>query len=253
MAVAGRGLDDRDVAHSGERHLQPTGKAISVKIEEAGNTGAGDIRSRLNITAIVFRIGGPELEKLVLESFQTCIIGRGIEKLALELGVTTATVIETAGIEFHEEFREACEQNICRRYNTTWSGPPAVGPVSDLKKRVERFSRGLLIQNITEIEDSFDYEGMLEGGRIHEERFRNLLKNIRHKHPTLEILPLNAGCCNLCERCTYLDGEPCRNPEEAVSSVECYGMDVTALKRAAGLPVSGGKNTVTYVALILFE
>ncbi len=172
---------------------------------------------------------------------------------AQESGATTAAIVDASSLKFHEEFRKACEQNVCRRYGTTWSGPPAVGPISELRKRVEGFKHGLLIQNICPIEDSFDLEGMIEAGKVHEKRFRKILNHIKAKYQFSRLLPLNAGCCNLCERCSYLEGEPCRNPEEAVSSVECYGIDVTALKRSAGWPIYGGKNTVTYIAVIFFS
>jgi predicted metal-binding protein len=171
----------------------------------------------------------------------------------MDLGASFAAMIDTSAIEHHEEYRKACEQNVCRRYNTTWSGPPAIGPISELIEKVKKFKQGVFIQNVFDLEDPFDYEGMVEGAKTHEQRFRQMLKHMKTKYRFNSILPLNAGCCNLCERCSYLDGEPCRYPEEAVSSVECYGIDVTALKKNIGIPIYSGKNTVAYVALILFE
>ena len=73
------------------------------------------------------------------------------------------------------------------------------------------------------------------------------------RYPEEELLPLDKGCCSICPRCAYLDKEPCRNPDEALSSIEAYGMNVIALQKSAGLPYYGGKNTVLYVGLILFD
>lgn len=67
------------------------------------------------------------------------------------------------------------------------------------------------------------------------------------------ILPLNAGPCTYCAKCTYLAGEECQFPDKAVSSVEANGIDVMALVKASGIPYNNGKNTVSYVALILFN
>ncbi|MGD0152685.1 MAG: DUF2284 domain-containing protein [Thermacetogeniaceae bacterium] len=172
---------------------------------------------------------------------------------ALESGATHAAMVDTSKITFHEEFRQACEKNVCRKYNTNWMGPPAIGPISELMERARKYRQGLLFQTVHQLARTFDYQGMLEGGRIHERVFRTLLEKIRAKYTFSEMLPLNAGCCSICERCAYLDQEPCRHPDLAVSSVEAYGIDVMALEKNAGIPYYNGKDTVSYVGLILFN
>jgi predicted metal-binding protein len=174
-------------------------------------------------------------------------------KDAIESKAAYAAIIDTSKISFHEEFRKACERNACGRYDTNWMGPPAVGPIAELIGRVKRFKQGLLFQTVHQVRSSFDMKGMVAGGRIHEQVFRNLLTRIRNKYDFKEMLPLNAGCCRICDRCAYLDGESCRHPDQAVSSVEAYGIDVIAMEKEAGIPYYNGKNTVSYVGLILFN
>jgi Predicted metal-binding protein (DUF2284). len=99
----------------------------------------------------------------------------------------------------------------------------------------------------------FDLKGMNEGYIKHCENFRTILSHIKTKYGLKDMLPLNAGCCSVCEKCAYLDKQPCRNPDKAFSSVEAYGMDVMALEKNSGIPIYNGKNTVSYVALILFN
>lgn len=181
------------------------------------------------------------------------IDGESLVAIALQSNASHAAVIETSTIEFHEDFRKACEKNVCRKYGTNWMGPPAIGPISALMKRATGFRHGLLFQTVHRVAGSFDMKGMLEAAGVHEAVFRSLLKGIREKHPDENFLPLNAGCCSICSTCAYLDDEPCRNPDDAVSSVEAYGMNVIALQKSAGLPYYSGKNTVTYVGLILFN
>ncbi|OLN25710.1 hypothetical protein DSOL_5246 [Desulfosporosinus metallidurans] len=48
-------------------------------------------------------------------------------------------------------------------------------------------------------------------------------------------------------------GEKCKFPDKAVSSVEANGIDVMALVKSSGIPYNNGKNTVSFVALILFN
>jgi len=62
---------------------------------------------------------------------------------------------------------------------------------------------------------------------------------------------LSAGACSVCETCTYPAGKPCRFPNQAISSLEAYGIDVANLIARSGLSYMNGPNTVSYVGLIL--
>ena len=179
--------------------------------------------------------------------------GKDLVKIALESNATHAAILEASGIQFHDDFRKACEKNFCRKYDTNWMGPPAIGSIQELAKKAGVYQQGLLFQTVHSIKSNFDMKGMLEAAKVHEKVFRELLGRIRKEYPSEDLLPLNAGCCQVCEKCAYLDGEPCRNPDQAVSSVEAYGMNVIALQKSAGVPYYNGKNSVTYVGMILFN
>jgi predicted metal-binding protein len=103
------------------------------------------------------------------------------------------------------------------------------------------------------VASNFDMKGMFAGRKAHEKIFRDLLAKIRERYPSEDILPLDAGCCSLCDKCAYLEREPCRYPDQAVSSVEAYGINVIALQKSACLPYYGGKNSVIFVGLILYD
>ena len=181
------------------------------------------------------------------------IDGNELVRIALESNAANAAILDTASIQFHEDFRKACEKNICRRYDSNWMGPPAIGPIAELRQKAVRYRQGLLFQTVHAIASNFDMKGMLAAAKIHESVFRTLLAGIQREFPEEEILPLNAGCCSLCEKCGYLTQEPCRHPDQAVSSVEAYGINVIALQKSAGLPYYKGKDSVIYVGLILFN
>ncbi len=174
-------------------------------------------------------------------------------KDALELKATYAAMADTSKIKFHEDFRKACEKNVCRMYDTNWMGPPAIGPIDELMDKARQYKQGLLIQTVHKVSSSFDLKGMIKAAKIHEEIFRKILHDIKSKYSLEDVLPLNAGCCKVCERCAYLDGEKCRFQDKALSSVEAYGIDVMALEKSAGIPYYNGPSTVSYVGLILFN
>jgi predicted metal-binding protein len=131
-------------------------------------------------------------------------------------------------------------------------GPPAIGPIGELAERARKFRHGLLFQTVCAIDGSADWDGMMAGSNVHEQVLRDLLARLRSKYHFTDLLPLNARCCSLCERCAYLDHQPCRHPDMAVSPVEAYGIDVMALAKSAGIPYYNGQNTVSYMGLILF-
>lgn len=177
----------------------------------------------------------------------------GLIKDALALKADHAAIAQVSQIHFVEEFRKACEQNVCRKYNTNWVCPPAVGSFEELKAKANRFKQGLFFQTVHQIASSFDLKGMFAVKKIHDGVFRNILADIKGNYDFPEILPLNAGSCEFCAKCAYQDNEACRFPQEAFASVEAYGMDVIHLEKTLGIPYYNGKNTVSYVGLILFN
>lgn len=172
---------------------------------------------------------------------------------AVVLNAKHAAIAEVTEIRFNEDFRKLCEQNSCGSYNKNWMCPPSVGPITELRERVLCFKQGLLFQTVHPIESPLDWEDMLEGAVNHTKIFRKILECMENNYNFKSILPLNAGPCTYCPKCAYLMGEACRFPDKAVSSVEANGIDVMALVKAHGIPYSNGKNTVSYVVLILFN
>ncbi len=172
---------------------------------------------------------------------------------ALNYKADYAAIADVSQIKFVPEFRKACEQNSCGKYNKNWMCPPAVGTLEELKARACQFQQGLLFQTVHTVKSSFDWKGMMAAAKIHDGIFRDILEALKTKYHFFDILPLSAGACLFCDRCAYLDNEPCRFPDKALASVESYGIDVMNLEKACGIPYYNGKNTVSYVGLILFR
>jgi predicted metal-binding protein len=181
------------------------------------------------------------------------IANEEIIRMALESKATAAAILNTSAIHFYEEVRKACEKNVCRKFDTNWMGPPAVGEIHALSQRVRAYRHGLLFQTVHQLTSSFDIKGMFEAARVQEMICRDLLERMQKAYPSENFLALNAGCCSFCEKCAYTDKQPCRHPDRALSSLEAYGMIVVELQKTAGLPYNNGKNTVTYVGMILFD
>ena len=161
--------------------------------------------------------------------------------------VHAAAIVPTVKLRFSEEVVSACKANFCGRYNTTWTCPPGVGTLEELKARILAYAQVLVFTTCHEIEDSFDIEGM---GRGREEHGR-IADQVIAALPLERYQALGAEGCGLCTKCTYPDA-PCRFPERAKPSIEACGIDVVHLARTCGIHYKNGINTVTYFTAVLF-
>lgn len=157
-------------------------------------------------------------------------------------------IIDTAQIPFRSWVVDACKANYCGKYATTWTCPPGVGTMDELKEKALAFNRALVFNTMHEIEDSFDIEGMHEGRVVHEKITDEVVKFFAPD----EICALSAEGCGLCAKCTYPDA-PCRHPDKARSSVEANGISVVDLAKVCSIKYHNGANTVTYFSVILFN
>ncbi len=156
--------------------------------------------------------------------------------------------ITTKEILFSESVVKACEANYCGKYNTTWTCPPAVGSLEELKKKYSSYRYAYVFTTRHNIEDCFDIEGMFLAKKEHEKIEDELLPFLKK----VDCQMLGAGGCSICKKCTYPDA-PCRFPHRARASVEACGIDVTDLAKKCNINYINGKNTVTYFSVIFFK
>ena len=167
---------------------------------------------------------------------------------ALADGFDEAAYIDPQQLTAQASVRASCAENRCRSYGQCWSCPPHCGELSDCEARMHGYTRGILLQTVGKLSKSIDTKGYAAAEQRHKESLRRFARRIRERHPN--ALCLGAGPCGLCERCAY--PEPCRCPEQAMSSMEAYGLFVTEVCRTAGLPYHHGDKTITYTACILY-
>ncbi len=161
--------------------------------------------------------------------------------------ITEHRVIDVSEIPFSKAVLEACRANRCGRYGTCWTCPPGT---ADMEEKIKHYHRAAVFSRKHELEDSFDFEGMMEGMQ----RARDTLVEIRSALDRDGVSYMALGCegCNLCSTCTYPNA-PCRHPDKATPSVEACGIHVVELSRKIGIKYNNGPNTVTYFCIILFD
>jgi len=168
--------------------------------------------------------------------------------LAKDNGFSYYAPLNVGTLEFMPEVREMCNANQCDKYNTSWSCPPACASLEELRERVTGYSGGILVQTVGELEDSYDWDGIMDAGKRHKENFNRLRNALENNYPS--VFAMGAGACILCEKCTYPD-QPCRYPEKMAASMEACGLFVSKVCTDNDLKYNYGPNKIAFTSCYL--
>ena len=158
--------------------------------------------------------------------------------------------IDPSALEFAGRIRWICE-NECPMYGKTWACPPGVGEVEQCSARCKKYDSCLLISTITEVSDITNLYETLATRHDHEEITNQVAEMMKLEGAAPYILSTEA--CAICEKCAYLEGQPCRYPEKMHPCVESHGINLMPLLEELGLPFQFGENVVTWVSLLFFK
>ena len=170
--------------------------------------------------------------------------------LTQKAGACNAEYFEGSQIVLDRQFRDICRTNACGRYGRCYMCPPDIGDVEETMEKIRIFPHVIVYQSISPLEDSFDFEGMMEAGERHGHisgRIHLALNDILNK----PYLHLSSGC-RLCQRCAKMDDLPCRHPDIALGAVEGHGVDVYQTVKNSSLKYVNGENTVTYFGMLFY-
>ena len=173
-----------------------------------------------------------------------------ILQLAREIGFSHFSELYMDALIVREDIRDMCITGKCRMYGNNWSCPPWCGTTQQCAERIKQYDCGILVQTTASMKDEFDYETVRETEKKHKAMFMTLARQIRLLHGN--CLPLTAGACTLCRKCTCPD-HPCRFPEKRYSSMEAYGLLVKDVCEASGLKYYYGPKSLTFDSCILMK
>ena len=176
---------------------------------------------------------------------------RDLKAFAKECGFTVAEDLDPKTLKFLPEVRDMCAADKCRHYNRSWACPPACGTLEEWAEKASRYSKGILLQTVGDIEDTLDFEAIMEIAKANAEnfiRFTDVILDEDH----LDCLPLAVGGCTRCKQCTYPDA-PCRFPDRNFSSMEATGLMVNQVCTDNGVPYNYGKGKMAYTSCLLYN
>lgn len=172
-----------------------------------------------------------------------------IEKYFVGSGIFQYKLIKPDEIPFSQAVVDMCKANRCGKYGTCWTCPPGVGALDELERKIKSYKTACVFTCRYDLEDSFDFEGMVEGQKSAKRILQNIIEQLQADGK--KFMALGCEGCGLCEKCTYPDS-PCRFPGKAVPSVEACGINVVELAKKIGINYNNGADTVTYFCVILF-
>jgi predicted metal-binding protein len=173
-----------------------------------------------------------------------------LTELAAVNGFSYSAPLDVSKLEFLQEIRDMCNPGQCNSYGKSWSCPPACPSLEEMRERVKSYSGGLLVQTVGDLEDSYDWEGIMEAGKRHKQNFGKLRETLEKEHPSL--LAMGAGACMLCEKCTYPD-EPCRFPDKLSASMEACGLYVSKVCTDNNLKYNYGPDKIAFSSCFLLK
>lgn len=179
------------------------------------------------------------------------VLDKELVEKCINYGAHKAFVIDVDHISFDENLRNYCKMNYCGSYGKNYACPPSVGDVDEVIAQAKQYKKALVFQTVNTLEDSFDLEGMNAAALMHTKVADTIDKDFKTEHP--HYLQLTAGGCSVCSICAQVEGEPCRYPDQAISSLEAYCMNVANLAELCHMNYINGQNTVTYFGAFLFD
>jgi len=171
-----------------------------------------------------------------------------LAETAKSCGFTHYAQLDISTLEFLQEIRDMCNPNQCRNYNTSWSCPPACASLEEMRERVKDYSTGIIVQTVGDLEDSLDWDGIMETGACHKDNFGKMRESLTGKYTA--VLAMGAGECKLCEKCTYPD-EPCRHPDKIEVSMEASGLFVSKVCTDNNLKYNYGSEKIAFTSCFL--
>ena len=157
--------------------------------------------------------------------------------------------IDPKSLEFSDRIRWICEHE-CPMYNRTWACPPAVGAVAQCREKCLGYENCLMIATITEVSDIADINETL-ATRPEHEAITNQVRDLM-RGQGIDPYVLSTEACTVCERCAWLDGEPCRHPERMHPCAESHGINLIPTLEENGIEFQFGANVVTWVSLLFY-
>ena len=173
-----------------------------------------------------------------------------LEAQLSELPLYVYCFIDPKGLEFSQRIRWICEHE-CPMYGKTWACPPGVGSVEACQSKCLGYGKCLMVGTITDEAHPSDMDGALATRAGHEQLTNQIGQLFREQG--IEPYILSTEACAVCEKCAWMDGQPCRHPERMHPCLESHGINIIPTLEEQGLEFQYGGDVITWYSLLFFN
>ena len=138
-------------------------------------------------------------------------------------------ILDTKDITIQERVRTICQEE-CERYDSTWA---------------------VFFSSVAEVSDIMNMEEMLSTRRAHEDLTTEVGKYLNKEG--YETYILSTESCDICEKCAYKEGKPCRYPDRMHPCLESHGVVVNEIVERESMEYNLGGNTILWFSMVLFR
>jgi predicted metal-binding protein len=172
-------------------------------------------------------------------------------EFANQLGFQTCLEFNPEMLIPEERVRGYCTQNRCGNYGKSYTCPPNVPSIEEVKIKLKNFHHGILLRKTVNLNIRRDWKLMKQSILDFQNNILEVEEFLK-KSGIKEIWGINAGTCVLCEVCGARSNKPCVHPDKARSSIEALGVDVVALMKNLGLDYQFHADKVTWTGCVLY-
>ncbi|WP_168161175.1 DUF2284 domain-containing protein [Desulfatibacillum aliphaticivorans] len=180
-----------------------------------------------------------------------------LQNFACELGADSAVLLDAKIIDVKENLAALCQNPRCPNYGVAASCPPHVGGPESLKKQLSSYTKALFFRIMAKKADVYSSKIHDIQGQIH-----TIAASLESKALELGFAKARGFAGGSCKNMFCADqpdcnvtahNGPCRNPDLARPSMSGYGIDVSALAKAANWPPlvvqNGGADKEDFIPL----
>ena len=172
-----------------------------------------------------------------------------IAKQAEKFGFT-AVWFPVSEIPTNPEYLKYCEVNRCGNYRANYACPPDCGTPDEMRARLQSASAALVIQSQWSV-PGYGTPEVLSSKAEHGaavRRFRDALRKEGY-----DVFAVGYGPCSVCKPCKRKSGDPCPLPDQRVSCMSAYCVDVAALAARCALPFEWNPQRLYLFGMIMFR
>lgn len=129
--------------------------------------------------------------------------------------------------------------------------PPAVGTLQECEKKIKSYPQAVFFSSVAEVSDIMNMEEMLSTRRAHEDLTTEVGKYLNKEG--YETYILSTESCDICEKCAYKEGKPCRYPDRMHPCLESHGVVVNEIVERESMEYNLGGNTILWFSMVLFR